>query len=245
MGLMIFQLALAAVPAAGVLAQTLHELSTSEKLQELTRLGATIKRLAGASEKVHKAIEKVASASDLAHKAIGKVEGAAERVKKVSEAAEKGHTISEAGEGKEKGDFEMATISNLSDLMSDSVAVRWRNEDYIDEKLEQLEYVDPAIDLKENVEKVLGKLPSADAVKGAVREVAEEFELRLYVQYYVEPGKVTYVLDEQDGASRAEFEGIPRAVVRRFMDLNKASMLIEHKNLKRRHMVRFWSGNRV
>lgn len=231
MGLMIFELALAAVPAAGALVQTLHELSTSEKLRELTRLAHALK--------------KVASASERAHERIGKIEGVTERVKKVTEVTEKAGAISEAGESKEKGDFEMATVSSLSDLMSDSVAARWRSEDFTDEMLESLEYTDPAVDLKAMVVGVLGPLPSPDAVKGAVSQVSQEFELKLYLQYYVESGKTTYVVDEQDGARRVDFEGIPRGVVRRFEELNRSSMLIDHPKMKHRKTVRVWSGNRV
>lgn len=229
MGFLLFKLALDAVPAGGALVQTLHELTTNQKLRELTGLVSALKKAAEGTEKVHQKIEKA--------------EKVTERVKKGTEAIEKKNDIGEASEAKEKGDFELETVSTLGELLSDSVAARWQNEDQIDAMLQQLEYTDSSINLEQMIKKVLGAPPNPSAVKGLVSEAAQQFELLLYLQFYVEAGKATYVTEDWDGSIRSEFEGLPPGVVRRFEELGKTSLLVHHPKMKKRHTLRTWTGH--
>ena len=238
--LQLFEIALTAIPAGGAVLGVMTELTTGAKKAALVaRLGKTAKgaeRVGSAIESIHKT-----------HETVEKAANGAEEVKKVYEAGEKIHAPGEAGEAKseakERGDFQIETIHNLTELQVDSLEARWGKEDLAFGLLRAAEY-SVGVDLVKDVDAALYKLPDPGSLKEPLRQAADNFELQLYLDYYVEAGKATYETIDTDDQVRHEFHGIPSAVVGRFDELGKKDLLLSHPKLHRKQTRREWHGSK-
>lgn len=164
----LFEAALAAVPAGGALLASYKKLAGGAKFS------------VDLAEKLHKVAEGTEAVIGVGEK-VGK---AGKAVAKVPEAA--------AGESEARklGDFQAEQITNLAELRVDNLVQRWTEEDLIIAALEAVRYAAPEQDLNAMVSSTIGPTPTAGGLKEAMLKAAEMFEIKLYIHYYVDGGKI-------------------------------------------------------
>ncbi len=172
--------------------------------------------------------------------------GVLEPMDKAVDAIEKtgavGEKRSEASEGREAGEFQIETLKSLDQLTEASMAARWGREDLAISWLEALRYSD--VDLKDFGKKYLGPPPSGGDLAGNIHHAAEEFEIRLYVDYYVKNHRVKRVTVDTEGTFTHPFEGFPRAVEARFDELHRWGLVFEEgAGLEQTERRQTWKGH--
>lgn len=240
--LALFQAALAAVPGAAELSAVFEELASGAMKAKLFAEAAHTLRTTNA----------VANGAHRAHAALEHASKITEGIKHVAEAGEKAHEVGEIGEdrteARERGDFQIATIHSITELSAENLQQRWKAEDFVDALLGELEFSGDSLDLRAIVERSLEDhpLPEPATLKSALREVADEFELRLYVEYYANAERMTYVTVDTDGVLTHHYEGLPDAVEQRFRKLGKFELVAKHKDeMRQDSRQKLWTGRRI
>jgi hypothetical protein len=104
--------------------------------------------------------------------------------------------------------------------------------------MQLVEYSDPSIDLLQVVTSALGPMPAPGDL-ALLKPVATEFEMKLYVNYYLDTGKVTRHVVSVDGFERVDWEGMPRSVIERFIETGKSDVLNNHPKVKHTYREQF------
>jgi len=240
--LTLFRAALEAVPAAASLAAAFKELTTgamkAELFAEVTNKLRTANAVTRGAHRAHAAIERASKIS--------------EGIKHVTEAGEMAHEVGELGEdrteARERGDFQIATIHSITELSAENLQQRWQAEDFVDALLGELEFSTDSVNLHEIVDGALQArtLPEPATLKSALREVADEFELRLYVAYYANAERMTYVTVDTEGVLTHHYEGLPDAVEQRFRKLGKFELVAKHTDeMRQDSRQKLWTGRRI
>lgn len=192
----LFEIALAVIPAAGPLLGAFKELSTAKRsIQLAERLIEIDKELK----------EKIEAAEKL--KAVGKKVG--EVVSPESEAA------------KGKIEFEISTINSLGDLNTTFVQNRLQTMGQLKARLDTLKNAPTSTNLDYEVRSILGPIPAATGLKEAMQHARDQFELRLYRQFYALSGRARRVIIESYGEKLGEYiDDVPRKVLERVRELN-------------------------
>jgi hypothetical protein len=217
----LFELALSAIPAASGMFGFLKQLTSGQKrtalLMKIIDSGGDALRADDMIKKLHKAAELVESAAK-----------GSEEVKVVKEGVEKAvgpHETTEArSEAREKGNFQIDASEGLTRISTLSMKDRFDRESVATGILALLENSDSSIDLK-TIAAALGEMPVAPSPED-VKSVSDEFEINLYVDWYVASGKASHVITSRHGhVVSDEFRGMPDAVLQRFGALHKMDLL--------------------
>lgn len=218
-GLALFEVALAAFPAASSFAKALAEMKSARN--SLALIGK-LKSISERAEKIHHGLEE----AEPVVKGIEATKGLAHSVGEVGEKREA------QTETQEKAEFQIETLSSLRELTEDGAASRWAREDSISGLMQLVEYSDPSIDLGQVVREVLGPMPAPGDL-AALKPVAVEFEMKLYERYYLDTGKVTkQTVHIELSEGPITWAGIPEAVVERFRETGKMDVLENHPKVK-------------
>jgi len=224
LAMVLFEVALSALPAASGLLNVFKELTSGKKrtalLMKIIDTGGDAIRADDMIKSLHKAAEHGESAAKVSEE----VKLAKEGIEKVKAPHETKEARSTA---QEKGNFETGAITALTDLAAESMRSRFNNEDAIVAMLELLENTAPTTKLKDLVTGALGPMPEA-ASTSDVTKVSENFEVQLYVDWYVTSGKASRTIISRRGRVVSdEFGGIPEAVVERFRILKQMDILLK------------------
>ena len=240
----LFEAALAAIPAAGALLSVFRELTSGAKavaiVTKVAQLGGDARRAQNIIDKLHKA-----------QKFTKELGEQSEEVKLVKEAAEKTMARHEATEtrteAQESGEFQIETLHSLTDLSAKNMQTRFSREDVVVFMLKMLETSDASNDLNKLVKETIGDLPKADGLDEAVSQVSDEFEIQLYIQWYVDSKKTTKTETYSNGHHiSTDWDGMPIKVQQRFQALGKMGLLDSNPNVihvrdEREH----FAGNKV
>lgn len=227
----LFNAALKIIPAGAALGSAFRELQTGRKL---LGLASTMKAVASA--------EASAESARSAKEAIEPVKKLYEAGEAVSDVGESKHAGTEA---RRAGDFEIQTLTSLTQLTASELATNWHREDFMDSLLIPLQFSPATLDLFGLTKQMLGALPAADTLAADLASWSDAFEVDLYLRFYLEDGEVTYVTTEREDVTIREFRGMPRAVVERLRETNNLDRVLAHPKLKHEHHVHRFEGMKV
>lgn len=226
----IFKAALNALPAAAVLA----EIMTGAKMaQSVVNIENGI-AAATAAHKAKSAIERGAKGAEDAKKVLDGVESAGQL----------GEGSKATTEAQERGNFELEAIHSLADLQVEALEKRWQGEDKARKILRDHQF-DEGYDLGSVVSKAVKEcpLPDVGALKSILTEAAEEFELRLYLDYYIASGRVTYETVDNEGTTTEHFHGLPAKVQDRlFNHFHAKARVFATPGFKKTHRTHTYTG---
>jgi len=212
----LFEAALAAVPGGAVLFNA---------FRAVTRGQAAAK---AASQIAKKAAEWAEAASKVS-----------EAGKKIGESVKTAH---ENVEGSERGDFHLEVITDLAKLASDERGRRWQHDSVVKDAVRVFQNAPAEVDLVAFARQIVTPLPSAADLGALSQQASEEFELKLYLDYYVTSKKAALVTTDMDDSIARELEGIPDAVTRRFVQLGRYQALLDDPALRRIKRHTHWTG---
>jgi hypothetical protein len=241
LAMVLFEAVISLLPVTSGLFNVFKELTSGKKrtalLTQIIDKGGDAIRADDRIKSLHKAAEHIEHAAKVS-----------EQVKLVKEGIEKVKTPHETTEARnaaqEKGNFEIATIKALTELAAQSMSARFDKEGEIVALLEFLENTPATTNLKDLVDTALGPLPQADSTS-VVNKVTDDFEIKLYVDWYVNSGKATRTISTRRGKVVSdEFGGIPEAVLERFRVLDKMDILFDSKKIPPVEVdVTQWNGH--
>ena len=242
--LVLFEAALALVPAGAAMLGVLKELTSGVNA---VKIATKVAQIGGDARRVQNVIDKAHKAQEFAEHLAKESEG----VKFVKEAAEKvlaGHEANESRtQAQETGDAQIEILHSLTELSADNMQARFSRESVVVGLLKLLETSNASNDLNKLVLETLGELPDGKGLGTAAAATSDEFEIKLYVDWYLESGKTSKLVTYSNGTKVSEdWEGMPDAVRERFRVLGKMHLIEEHPKLKyaredREHFV----GNKM
>ncbi len=122
-----------------------------------------------------------------------KFKGAAEKVGQVGAKGE------EASEEKNRIEFELQTIRTLGQYEARESGTRIMLERSLRYRLLELRNLSPEYDLEREVINFLGPLPPAEGLEKIAAETAQQFEILLYKDYYIDENRLQKIeVDSQD-----------------------------------------------
>jgi hypothetical protein len=157
--------------------------------------------------------------------AVEKAKHWTERAAGVKEGVEKTKAIGENKEAEtaaqESGNFKIETAKSLVDLSADSMLARWANEDKVNEMIGGLKFADASRDVDKLVEDALGPMPDAKMIEAVKEQATDQYEYKLYYQYYAKGGIGLLVINIDDDAQSATeiIEHVPDKVLSRISEL--------------------------
>jgi hypothetical protein len=126
----------------------------------------------------------------------------------------------EVEEEKGRVEFQIATINSLSKLETSFVHHRLEAMNQFKDRLEALRDAPPSINLDYEVKNILGPKPPDAGLEQAMQLAQDQFELRLYEQYYVKSGRAYRQNEMYSGEILTwSLEGVPHKVKEKVREL--------------------------
>jgi hypothetical protein len=242
--LALFEAALALVPAGAAMLGVLKELTSGANAM---KIAVKVAELGGDARRAENVIDRISQAQGVAKHLAEETKD----VKLVKDAVEKvlvGHGTAEARtKAQATGDAQIEILHSLTELSADDMQARFSREDVVVGMLKLLETSAATNRLDKLVEETLGELPDGKGLGQAAVAAADEFEIKLYVQWYLDSGKTAKLVTYSNGTPVSEsWEGMPDAVRERFRALGKLDLVESHPKLRRERDDReHFVGNKI